>query len=180
MPCNEHHETNDNPAPAPSPASHCSRGGSRVLMATSCDGEGRGGHMNKHHGGYMNKHHVTNTNPAPTPSTCHHACEPLLTGWVTGATNTTRAERTKLNKTNKTTHPPSQHLPPRLQATARRVGNRCYGYDEGQTYENECNEGQTDENKCNEGQTNENGTEPHTPGSQPPSHVMQGRIFFHW
>jgi hypothetical protein len=128
---NECHATNDNPAPAPSPASHCSRGGLRVLMATSRDGEGRGG--------YTNERHVTNANPAPTPSTCHHACEPLLTGWVTGATNATRAERTKPNKTNETTHPPPQHLPPHLRATARRVGNRCYGYDKDRTYENEHN-----------------------------------------
>jgi hypothetical protein len=175
-PRNERHEMNDNPAPAPSPASHCSRGGSRVLMATSRDGEGRGGHTNERHGGYTNERHggctnerhVTNTNPAPTPSTCHHACEPLLTGWVTGATNATRAERTKPNEMNETTHPPPQHLPPCLRATARRVGNRCYGYDEGRT----------DENEHNEGRTNGNGMEPHTPGSQPPSHIMRGRIFF--
>jgi hypothetical protein len=151
MLCNERHATNDNPAPTPSPASHCSWGGSWVLTATSRDGEGRGGYTNKCHGGYMNKHHVTNTNPAPTPSTCHHTCEPLLTGWVTGATNATRAERTKPNKMNKMTHPPPQHLPPRLQATPRRVGNRCYRYDKGRTYKNKCNEGRMDENKHNEG-----------------------------
>jgi len=32
---NEHHATNDNPAPAPSPASLRSQGGSQVLMATT-------------------------------------------------------------------------------------------------------------------------------------------------
>jgi hypothetical protein len=142
-PRNERHETNDNPAPAPSPASHCSQGGSRVLTATSRDGEGRGG--------YTNERHVTNA---------------------------TGAECTKTNETNETTHPPLQHLPPRLRATARRVGNRCYGYEEGRTYGDERNEGRTNENERNEGRTNENGTEPHTPGPQPPSHVMRGRLFF--
>jgi hypothetical protein len=92
-PRNEHHETNDNPAAAPSPASHCLRGGSWVLKAMSHDGEGRGG--------YANKHHVTNAKGA---------------------------ECTKTNKMNETTHPPPQHLPPRLWATACRMGNRCYGF----------------------------------------------------
>jgi hypothetical protein len=32
---NKRHATHDDPAPAPSPASHCSQGGSRVLMAMS-------------------------------------------------------------------------------------------------------------------------------------------------
>jgi hypothetical protein len=178
---NERHETNDNPAPAPSPASHCSRGGSRVLTATSRDGEGRGG--------YTSERHVTNATGAEctkTNETTHPPPQylpPRLRATARRVGNRCYGydegpECTKRNETNETTHPPLQHLPPRLRATARRVGNRCYGYEEGRTYGDERNEGRTNENERNEGRTNENGTEPHTPGPQPPSHVMRGRLFF--
>jgi hypothetical protein len=136
---NEHYATNDNPAPTPSPASHCLQGGSWVLMAMSPHhgmttvrrGErGEGWSMNKHHA--MNRNpastpspvshcsqggswvpmatspHISNERPSThvqrtttndTPSTCYHACEQLLTGWITGAMNATRAKHTKMSAT---------------------------------------------------------------------------------
>jgi hypothetical protein len=55
---NERHATNDDPAPAPSLASHCSQGGSRVLTATSPastndreGGQGRAGEAERTKGG---------------------------------------------------------------------------------------------------------------------------------
>jgi hypothetical protein len=103
--------TGNDPAPAPSPASHCSRGGSRVLAAYNDVGE----HQD-------------------TRATQHHTA---MTGTTAGATRTTRrmgametmgrmrtTTGTRAMGTRRVTATP--HLPPLLRASARRVREQVY------------------------------------------------------
>jgi len=158
-----------NPAPAPSPASTARRV-DRGVTATSRDGEGRGEYTNERHvtnqRGECTKRTKRTKRHTPHHSTCHHVCEPLLAGGVTGATDTTRAERTETNATRATTKQ-TQRRPNERKQTQRRPNER-------KQTQRRPNERKQTQRRPNERKWN--GT-PH-PCPQPPSHYMRGGYFF--
>jgi hypothetical protein len=117
-PPNPHHScepasptTGNDPAPAPSPASHCSRGGSRVLAAYDDIGEHQDTRATQHHTAMMGT-----TAGATRTMRRMGAMETM------GRMRTTMGMRAMGTRHTTAT----LHLPPLLRASARRVCEQVY------------------------------------------------------
>ena len=103
-----------------------------ILLGLAWPQEGAKG-TGKHPVSLYSRHAATNHLPHPLKRimpkrllTHYHWCEPLLAGWMVGASIIDGCERSPMLVMMTTTWG-SEHLQSPLQATAHRVGSRCIG-----------------------------------------------------